>query len=42
MWKGFHSTLTYDDLYDLNIKDRSAYVAPKFQREWNRLVSNAG
>ncbi|XP_019855858.1 PREDICTED: multidrug resistance-associated protein 1-like isoform X2 [Amphimedon queenslandica] len=42
MWKGFHSTLTYDDLYDLNMKDRSTYVAPKFQREWNRLVSNAG
>lgn len=42
IWKGFRGSLSYDDLYDLNERDKSENIVPKFQNEWDKQVHNAG
>ena len=42
IWKGVRGALSYDDLYDLNGRDKSEVIVPKFQREWDKQVHNAG
>ena len=41
-WLGFRKSLDYDDLCDLNHKDKSCVIAPKLQQEWDEQLRKAG
>ncbi|XP_064405656.1 multidrug resistance-associated protein 1-like [Halichondria panicea] len=42
IWYGWRHPLTYDDLADLNEKDKSGVVAPQFQKHWDNEIKRAG
>ena len=42
VWRGWRKSLSFDHLCDLNYEDKSRVVAPKFLREWNKELRNAG
>lgn len=41
IWHGWLHTLTYDDLADLNFRDKSERVVPSFQKNWSSKLINA-
>nr|CAD7441508.1 unnamed protein product [Timema bartmani] len=41
VWKGYHSPLTHDQLWNLNPEDTSRVVVPKFDWRWDKAVREA-
>ena len=41
-WNGWRRPLKYDDLADLNTKDKSRVIAPRFLKNWDRELKKAG
>ncbi len=41
IWYGWRHPLTYDDLADLNVEDKSAVVTPQFQKHWANEIKKA-
>ena len=41
-WNGWRQPLKYDDLADLNAVDKSKTIAPRFLKNWDRELKNAG
>ena len=42
IWNGWRKSITYDDLADLNSRDKSEVIVPLFQKNWNNELENAG
>ena len=38
IWYGWRHPLKYEDLADLNMEDKSAVVAPLFQKHWDQEI----
>ena len=41
IWRGYRRPLQYSDLWGLNPDDRSSYITPKFEKEWQKEVKRA-
>lgn len=39
IWKGFRRALSFDDLFDLNQRDKSGVIGEKLKIEWNRQAN---
>ena len=41
IWRGYRKPLEATDLWDLNRRDKSSYIVPRYDRHWENSLKNA-